>query len=55
MDDELELSDSDHPDAKQAADSTARLLVHLREQRERKSAKEPEEPAEPEDGGDGKH
>ena len=37
MDDELELSDPNHPEAKEAAASTARLLVHLRGERDRKS------------------
>ena len=36
MDDELELTDPEHPNAKEAAGSTARLLVHLHQERERK-------------------
>lgn len=35
MDEELQLTDPDHPDAKEAAASTARLLVHLRDKRQR--------------------
>ena len=52
MDDELELSDPDHPDAKQAAESTARLLVHLREKRERKLADKSRAASMREDGDD---
>lgn len=35
MDEELQLTDPEHPDAKEAAASTARLLVHLRDKRQR--------------------
>ncbi len=44
MDDELELTDPDHPDAKEAAATTARLLVHLRDKRQRAASEQPTDP-----------
>ncbi len=47
MDDELQLTHPDHPDAKAAAATTARLLVHLRDKRQQAAADGPAD-AEPE-------
>lgn len=38
MDESLELTDPEHPDAKEAATATARLLIEVHEQRSRQCA-----------------
>ena len=48
MDDELELTDPEHPDAQEAATATARLLIAIHEQRHRQPTRE----AVPRDGGE---
>ena len=41
VDDELELTEPEHPDAKEAAASTTRLLVHLRDKHKRAASEKP--------------
>jgi hypothetical protein len=43
MDDILELTDPDHPDAQEAAVSAARLLVHLHQARQSKPGENADE------------
>lgn len=54
MDDErLELSDPEHPDAKEAAALTARLLLHLHEKRLAEAKENPPKPDEKQEDDDG--
>jgi len=55
MDDErLELSDAEHPDAKEAAVLAARLLLHLHEKRHEEAKENAPKPDEKQEGDDGK-